>query len=69
MDEEEINYEMKVEEYMKKEEVLKEYYNLSQNSEYRKNNTFEDFKEDVAEESVIRNEFKGYCIHKINYKN
>ena len=54
---------------MKKEEVLKEYYNLSQNSEYRKNNTFEDFKEDVAEESVIRNEFKGYCIHKINYKN
>lgn len=69
MDEEEINYEMKVEEYMKKEEVLKEYYNLSQNSEYRKNNTFEDFKEDVAEENVIRNEFKGYCIHKINYKN
>lgn len=69
MDEEEINYEMKVEEYMKKEEVLKEYYNLSENSEYRKNNTFEDFKEDVAEESVIRDEFKKYCIHKINYKN
>lgn len=69
MDEEEINYEMKVEEYMKKEEVLKEYYNLSENSEYRKNNTFEDFKEDVAEENVIRDEFKKYCIHKINYKN
>ncbi len=69
MDEEEINYEMKVEEYMKKEEVLKEYYNLLENSEYRKNNTFEDFKEDVAEESVIRDEFKKYCIHKINYKN
>lgn len=69
MDEEEINYEMKVEEYMKKEEVLKEYYNLSENSEYRKNNTFEDFKEDVAEESVIKDDFKRYCIHKINYKN
>ena len=69
MDEEEINYEMKVEEYMKKEEVLKEYYNLSENSEYRKNNTFADFKEDVGEESVIRDEFKRYCIHKINYKN
>lgn len=69
MDEEEINYEMKVEEYMKKEELLKEYYNLSENSEYRKNNTFEDFKEDVAEESVIRDEFKKYCIYKINYKN
>ena len=69
MDEEEINYEMKVEEYMKKEEVLKEYYNLSENSEYRKNNTFADFKEDVAEESVIKDDFKRYCIHKINYKN
>lgn len=69
MDEEEINYEMKVEEYMKKEEVLKEYYNLLENSEYRKNNTFEDFKEDVAEESVIKDDFKRYCIHKINYKN
>ena len=69
MDEEEINYEMKVEEYMKKEEVLKEYYNLSENSEYRKNNTFADFKEDVAEESVIKYDFKRYCIHKINYKN
>lgn len=69
MDEEEIDYEMKVEEYMKKEEVLKEYYNLSANSEYRKNNTFEDFKEDVAEESVIKDDFKRYCIHKINYKN
>lgn len=69
MDEEEINYEMKVEEYMKKEEVLKEYYNLSENSEYRKNNTFEDFKEDVAEESVIKDDFKRYCVHKINYKN
>lgn len=69
MDEEEINYEMKVEEYMKKEEVLKEYYNLSGNSEYRKNNTFEDFKEDVAEESVIKDDFKRYCIRKINYKN
>lgn len=69
MDEEEIDYEMKVEEYMKKEEVLKEYYNLSENSEYRKNNTFADFKEDVAEESVIKDDFKRYCIHKINYKN
>ena len=69
MDEEEINYEMKVEEYMKKEEVLKEYYNLSENSEYRKNNTFADFKEDVGEESVIKDDFKRYCIHKINYKN
>ena len=69
IDEEEINYEMKVEEYMKKEEVLKEYYNLSENSEYRKNNTFADFKEDVAEESVIKDDFKRYCIHKINYKN
>ena len=69
MDEEEIDYEMKVEEYMKKEEVLKEYYNLSENSEYRKNNTFEDFKEDVGEESVIKDDFKRYCIHKINYKN
>lgn len=68
MDEEEINYEMKVEEYMKKEEVLKEYYNLSENSEYRKNNTFADFKEDVAEESVIKDDFKRYCMHKINYK-
>ena len=69
IDEEEINYEMKVEEYMKKEEVLKEYYNLSENSEYRKNNTFADFKEDVGEESVIKDDFKRYCIHKINYKN
>lgn len=69
MDEEEIDYEMKVEEYMKKEEVLKEYYNLSENSEYRKNNTFEDFKEDVGEESVIKDDFKRYYIHKINYKN
>ena len=69
MDEEEIDYEMKVEEYMKKEEVLKEYYNLSENSEYRKNNTFADFKEDVGEESVIKDDFKRYCIHKINYKN
>ena len=69
MDDEEINYEMKVEEYMKKEEVLKEYYNLSENSEYRKNNTFADFKEDVGEESVIKDDFKRYCIHKINYKN
>ena len=69
IDEEEINYEMKVEEYMKKEEVLKEYYNLSENSEYRKNNTFADFKEDVGEESVIKDDFKRYCIYKINYKN
>ena len=69
IDEEEIDYEMKVEEYMKKEEVLKEYYNLSENSEYRKNNTFADFKEDVGEESVIKDDFKRYCIHKINYKN